>query len=264
MITHDPVKTAAVLLVACPCALSMATPAATVAGIGNGARKGIMIKGGSVLEAAASVNCVVFDKTGTLTLGKPRVTDVSTFDGIRVEDLFFFAASVEKLSEHAFSTSILDEAKRRNITIVEPTSFQVLRGKGVLAEVKGNQILVGNLRLMEDHKIKISEEAEAEISRRSKEGKTPLIIAVEGKVAGVIAMADVLKENSREGVDILRSLGIKKIVLLSGDHRDVTTAMGRQLDIEDVRAEMLPDDKVRIVEECKEKVQCGDGGRRHK
>ena len=262
LITHDPVKTAAVLLVACPCALSMATPAATVAGIGNGARKGIMIKGGSVLEAASAVNCVVFDKTGTLTLGKPHVTDISTFDGIRVEDLLFFAASVEKLSEHAFSTSILDEAKKRNITIIEPTSFKVLAGKGVLAEVKGNQILVGNLRLMEDHKIKISEEAEAEISRHSKEGKTPLIIAVQGKVAGVIAMADVLKENSREGVDILRSLGIKKIVLLSGDHRDVTDAMGRQLDIDDVRSEMLPDDKVRIVEELKKKynvAMVGDG-----
>jgi len=262
LITHDPVKTAAVLLVACPCALSMATPAATVAGIGNGARKGIMIKGGSVLEAASSVNCVIFDKTGTLTLGKPHVTDVSTFDSIRVEDLLFFAASVEKLSEHAFSTSILDEAKRRNITIVEPASFKVFSGKGVIAEVKGNQVLVGNLRLMEDHKIKISKEAEAEISRRSKEGKTPLIIAVQGKVAGVIAMADVLKENSREGVDILRSLGIKKIVLLSGDHRDVTDAMGRQLDIEDVRSEMLPDDKVRIVEELKKKynvAMVGDG-----
>ena len=262
LITHDPIKTAAVLLVACPCALSMATPAATVAGIGNGARKGIMIKGGTVLEAASDVNCVVFDKTGTLTLGKPSVTDVSTFDDIGVENLLFFAASAEKLSEHAVSTSILDEAKSRNITIVEPTSFKVFSGKGVLAEVSGNKVLVGNIMLMEDHKIKVSKEAEAEISRRSKEGKTPLIIAVEGKVAGVIAMADVLKENSREGVESLRRLGIKKIVLLSGDHRDVTEAVGRQLDIEDVRAEMLPEDKIRIIEELKMKYKVamvGDG-----
>lgn len=262
LITHDPIKTAAVLLVACPCALSMATPAATVAGIGNGARKGIMIKGGTVLEAASDVNCVVFDKTGTLTLGKPSVTDVSTFDDIGVEDLLFFAASAEKLSEHAVSTSILNEAKRRNIAIVEPTSFKVFSGKGVFAEVKGSKVLVGNIMLMDDNKIKVSKEVETEISKRSKEGKTPLIIAVEGKVAGVIAMADVLKENSREGVENLRKLGIKKIVLLSGDHRDVTEAMGKQLDIEDVRAEMLPEDKVRIVEELKIKYKVamvGDG-----
>ena len=262
LITHDPIKTAAVLLVACPCALSMATPAATVAGIGNGARKGIMIKGGTVLEAASDVNCVVFDKTGTLTLGKPSVTDVSTFDGIRVENLLFFAASAEKLSEHAVSTSILNEAKRRNIAIVEPTSFKVLSGKGVFAEVKGSKVMVGNIMLMDDNKIKVSKEVEIEISKRGKEGKTPLIIAVEGKVAGVIAMADVLKENSREGVENLRKLGIKKIVLLSGDHRDVTEAMGRQLGIDDVRAEMLPEDKVRIVEELKIKYKVamvGDG-----
>ena len=262
LITHDPIKTASVLLVACPCALSMATPAATVAGIGNGARKGIMIKGGTVLEAASDVNCVVFDKTGTLTLGKPSVTDVSTFDDIGVEDLLFFAASAEKLSEHAVSTSILNEAKRRNIAIVEPTSFKVFSGKGVFAEVKGSKVLVGNIMLMDDNKIKVSKEVETEISKRGKEGKTPLIIAVEGKVAGVIAMADVLKENSREGVENLRKLGIKKIVLLSGDHRDVTEAMGRQLDIEDVRAEMLPEDKVRIVEELKIKYKVamvGDG-----
>jgi Cu+-exporting ATPase len=262
LITHDPIKTAAVLLVACPCALSMATPAATVAGIGNGARKGIMIKGGTVLEAASDVNCVVFDKTGTLTLGKPSVTDVSTFDDIGVENLLFFAASAEKLSEHAVSTSILNEAKSRNIAIVEPTSFKVFSGKGVFAEVKGSKVLVGNIMLMDDNKITVSKEVEAEISKRSKEGKTPLIIAVEGKVAGVIAMADVLKENSREGVENLRKLGIKKIVLLSGDHRDVTEAMGRRLDIEDVRAEMLPEDKVRIVEELKIKYKVamvGDG-----
>jgi Cu+-exporting ATPase len=262
LITYDPVKTAAVLLVACPCALSMATPAATVAGIGNGARKGIMIKGGNVLEAASAVNCVVFDKTGTLTLGKPSVTDVSTFGDIGVKNLLFFAASAEKLSEHAVSTSILDEAKSRNITIVEPTSFKVISGKGVIAEVKGNEVLVGNLMLMEDYKIIVSKEVEAEISKRSKEAKTPLIIAVEGKVAGVIAMADVLKENSREGVENLRRLGIKKIVLLSGDHRDVTEAVGRQLDIDDVRAEMLPENKVRIVEELKMKYKVamvGDG-----
>ena len=262
LVTNDPVKTAAVLLVACPCALSMATPAAVVAGVGNGARKGIMIKGGTYLEAASEVDCVVFDKTGTLTFGKPFVTDISTFDGIGAEKLLFYAASAEKLSEHALSTSIMDEAKKRKIVLAEPSSFKVYPGKGVFAKVKGKEILVGNIRLLRDNKVKVSEKAEAEIAKRGKEGKTLLIVAVGGKVAGVIAVADVLKENSREGVDNLRKLGMKKIVLLSGDHRTVSEAVGKQLGIEDVRADLLPEDKVRIVEELKKKYKVamvGDG-----
>jgi heavy metal translocating P-type ATPase len=260
--TNDPVRTAAVLLVACPCALSMATPAAVVAGIGNGARKGIMIKGGTYLEAASEVDCVVFDKTGTLTFGKPSVTDVSTFDGIGAERLLFYAASAERLSEHPLSTSIMDEAKKRKVMLDEPSSFKVFPGKGVFAKVTGKDVLVGNLRLLQDNKVKVSKEAEAEIAKRGKEGKTLLIVAVGGKVAGVIAVADVLKENSREGVENLRKLGIKKIVLLSGDHRTVSEAVGKQLGIDDVRAELLPEDKVRIVEELKKKYKVamvGDG-----
>lgn len=262
LVSGDPVKTAAVLLVACPCALSMATPAAVVAGIGNGARKGIMIKGGAYLEAASEVDCVVFDKTGTLTFGKPSVTDVSTFDGIGAEKLLFYAASAEKLSEHPLSTSILDEAKKRRVALAEPSSFKVFPGKGVFAKVKGKEVLVGNNRLLLDNKVKVSKKAEAEITKRGKEGKTLLIVAVGGKVAGVIAVADILKENSREGVENLRRLGIKKIVLLSGDHRVVSEAIGKQLGIGDVRAGLLPQDKVRIVEELKKKYRVamvGDG-----
>ena len=262
LLTGDPVKTAAVLLVACPCALSMATPAAVVAGIGNGARKGIMIKGGTYLEAASGVDCVVFDKTGTLTFGKPSVTDVSTFDGIGAEKLLFYAASAESLSEHALSTSIMEEARKRSIMVAEPSSFKVFPGKGVFAKVKGKEVLVGNERLLLDKKVKVSKQAEAEITKRGKEGKTLLIVAVGGKVAGVIAVADVLKENSRQGVESLRKLGIRKIVLLSGDHRIVSEAVGKQLGIEDVRAGLLPEDKVRIVEELKKKYKVamvGDG-----
>ena len=262
LVTGDPVKTAAVLLVACPCALSMATPAAVIAGIGNGARKGIMIKGGAHLEAASEVDCVVFDKTGTLTFGKPSVTDVSTFDGIGAEKLLFYAASAERLSEHPLSTSIMNEVKKHKITLCEPSSFKVFPGKGVFAKVKGKEVLVGNSRLLSDNKVKISAKAQTEIVKRGQEGKTLLIVAVGGKVAGVIAVADVLKENSREGVENLRKLGIKKIVLLSGDHRTVSESVGKQLGIEDVRSELLPQDKVRIIEELKKEYKVamvGDG-----
>ena len=261
-ITRDPVKTAAVLLVACPCALSMATPAAVVAGIGNGARKGILIKGGTYLEAAAEVDCVVFDKTGTLTFGKPSVTDISTFDGIGAEKLLFYAASAEKLSEHALSTSVLLEAKKRKIAFVDPKSFKVFPGKGVWASVSGKDILVGNRKLLQDYKVKLTREAEAEIVKRGNEGKTLLIVSVGGKVAGVIAVADVLKDDARNAVEQLREMGIKKIVLLSGDHTLVSEMVGKQLGVDEVFADLLPEDKVRIVTDLRKTYKVamvGDG-----
>lgn len=262
ILTQDPIKTAAVLLVACPCALSMATPAAVVAGIGNGARKGILIKGGAYLEAAADIDCVVFDKTGTLTFGKPVVTDISTFNGIGAEKLLAYAASAEKLSEHALSTSILREATKRKIVFSDPESFKVFPGKGVWAKVGEKEVLVGNRKLLEDNKVKISRDIETEIILRSKEGKTLLIIAVSGKVAGIIAVADVLKDDARNAVEQLRGLGVKKIVLLSGDNKLASQAIGKQLGVDEVFADMLPEDKVRIVEELKKNYKVamvGDG-----
>lgn len=261
-LTGDPVKTAAVLLVACPCALSMATPAAVVAGIGNGARNGILIKGGACLEMASEIDCVVFDKTGTLTFGKPTVTDVSTFDGIGAEKLLFYAASAEKLSEHALSTSILNEAGKRKIAFSDPDSFQVFPGKGVSAVVGGHAVLVGNRKLLENFGVALSPEAEAEIVKRGNEGKTLLTVAVNGKVAGIIAVADVLKDDAHAAVENLRELGIKKIVLLSGDSLLVSEVVGKQLGVDETRADLLPEDKVRIVEELKKNFKVamvGDG-----
>jgi len=262
VITYDPVKTAAVLLVACPCALSMATPAAVVAGIGNGARKGILIKGGTYLEAAAEVDCVVFDKTGTLTFGKPSVTDVSTFDGIGAEKLLFYAASAEKLSEHALSTSILKEAKNRKIAFSDPKSFKVFPGKGVWASVSGKEVLVGNRKLLLDYGVKITREAEAEIVKRGNEGKTLLIIALNGKVAGIIAVADILKDDAHGAIEQLREMGIKKIVLLSGDHNLACEIVGKRLGVDEVFADLLPEDKVRIVTDLRKTYKVamvGDG-----
>ena len=262
IITKDPVKMAAVLLVACPCALSMATPAAVVAGIGNGARKGIMIKGGTFLEAAAAVDCVVFDKTGTLTFGKPDVTDVASFDGVSVEDVIFYAGSAEKLSEHAMSTSIIAEAKKRKIALFDPETFKVFPGKGIWAKVKGKEVLVGNNKLLQDYNISLSGEVKSVLEKRGTEGKTLLTVALDKKVAGVISVADVLKDDACAGITELRKLGIKKIVLLSGDNMLATQAVGRQLGIEDVRYELLPEDKVRIIEELKKQYKVamvGDG-----
>ena len=262
LLTRDPVKTAAVLLVACPCALSMATPAAVIGGIGNGARKGILIKGGSYLEAASEIDCVVFDKTGTLTFGKPTVTNVSTFGSISVEKLLFYAASTEKLSEHALSTSILEEANKLKISFSDPESFKMFPGKGVWAKVGGKNVLVGNRKLLEENGVKFSREAETEIVKRSKEGKTLLLVAIQGKIAGIVSVADVLKDNAHQAIEKLRELKIKKIVLLSGDNKLASEIVGKQLGVDEVRADLLPEDKVRIVEELKKEYKVamvGDG-----
>lgn len=260
--TKDPVKTAAVLLVACPCALSMATPAAIIAGIGNGARKGILIKGGIFLESAAEIDCVIFDKTGTLTFGKPQVTDVFSINGFDDKKILSYAASAEKLSEHPLSTSILQEADKRKIMYSNPDSFKVYPGKGISAKVHGNEVLVGTRRLFEDFKIELSSQAEAEISRFEQSAKTTLIVAVKGIAEGVIAVADILKDEAIQGVRQLREIGIKKIVLLSGDNQPVTEEIGKRLGVDEVRASMLPEDKVLAVEELKKKFKVamvGDG-----
>ena len=262
LLTRDPVKTAAVLLVACPCALSMATPAAVIGGIGNGARKGILIKGGSYLEAASEIDCVVFDKTGTLTFGKPTVTNVSTFGSISAEKLLFYAASAEKLSEHALSTSILEEANELKISFSDPESFKMFPGKGIWAKVGGKKVLVGNRKLLEENGVKFSREAETEIVKRSKEGKTLLLVAIQGKIAGIVSVADVLKDNAHQAIEKLRELKIKKIVLLSGDNKLASEMVGKQLGVDEVRADLLPEDKVRIVEELKKEYKVamvGDG-----
>jgi len=233
-----------------------------VAGIGNGARKGIIIKGGTFLEAAAVVDCVVFDKTGTLTFGKPKVTDITLFGDADEKTLLYYAASAEKLSEHALSTSILAEAKKREIELSEPETFKVFPGKGIWALVEGKEVLVGNNRLLEDYNVLLPERISSELEKRGMEGKTHLIVALDKKVAGVIAVADVLKEDAPEGITQLRKLGIKKIVLLSGDQKLATEAVGRQLGIDDVRYGLLPEDKVRIIEELKKQYRVamvGDG-----
>ena len=260
--TQDPVKTAAVLLVACPCALSMATPAAVIAGIGNGARKGILIKGGIFLESAADVDCVIFDKTGTLTFGKPEVTDVLSFNEMGVKKILSFAASAEKLSEHPLSTSILLEADKRKVTYSAPDSFKVFPGKGIFAKVHGKDVLVGNRKLFQDNQIEFRSNADEEILRLEQSAKTILIVAVNGVVEGVVAVADILKNDAIQAVKQLRELGIKKIVLLSGDNESVSQEIGRQLGVDEVRASMLPEDKVLAVEELKKNftvAMVGDG-----
>lgn len=262
LLTGDPVKTAAVLLVACPCALSMATPAAVVAGIGNGARKGILIKGGVYLEAIAAVDCVVFDKTGTLTIGKPEVTEIVVFDDMDVDTLLFYAASAEVLSEHPLSSTVIEEAEKRKISVASTESFQVFPGKGISVMLDGQQVLVGNHRLFKDNEIQFSHDAKKKIAQVEKSAQTFLMVAVDGKAIGALAIADVVKQEARQTIQQLHDLGIKKIVMLSGDNQAISENIGRQLGIDEVQAHMLPEDKVREIEELKKKytvAMVGDG-----
>lgn len=260
--TQDPVKTAAVLLVACPCALSMATPAAVIAGIGNGARKGILVKGGTYLEAMAEVDCVVFDKTGTLTFGKPEVTEIVVFDGMSVEKLLFYAASAETLSEHPLSTTILQEAKKRKISVKATETFQVFPGKGIAVRLDGDHVLVGNYKMFKDHKIEFSHAAKKGLAELEKGIQTFLLVAVNGKAIGGIAIADIVKYDASQTIQHLRHLGIKKIVMLSGDNQAISNEIGKQLGIHEILGNLLPEDKVREVEELKKKYKVamiGDG-----
>jgi Cd2+/Zn2+-exporting ATPase len=260
--TGDPVKTAAVLLVACPCALSMATPAAVIAGIGNGARKGVLIKGGVYLEAAAAVDCVVFDKTGTLTIGKPEVTEIVVFDEMDVDKLLFYAASAEALSEHPLSACVLMEAEKRKITIESTGLFQVFPGKGVSVELDGHKVLVGNHKLFKDFQVEFSHDAKKKLATVEKSAQTFLMVSVNGKAIGALSISDILKNNASQTIQQLRDLGIKKIVMLSGDNKAVSEAIGKQLGIDEVQAHMLPEDKVRVIEELKKKftvAMVGDG-----
>lgn len=260
--TGDPVKAASVLLVACPCALSMATPAAVIAGIGNGARKGILIKGGIYLESAAHVDCVVFDKTGTLTIGKPEVTEIVVFDDMKVEKLLFYAASAEMLSEHPLSSSVLKEAEKRKVTVGVTETFTVFPGKGVAVEMDGEKVVVGNHRLFKDFDVEFSHDAKKKMAFFEKGARTFLLVAVNGKAIGALAIEDVVKHDARQTIQQLRQIGIKKIVMLSGDNKAIAEDIGKQLGIDEVQAHMLPEDKVREVEELKKHYKVamvGDG-----
>ncbi len=260
--TGDPVKTAAVLLVACPCALSMATPAAVIAGIGNGARQGVLIKGGVYLEAAAAVDCVVFDKTGTLTIGKPEVTEIVVFDETDVDQLLFYAASAETLSEHPLSASVLREADKHKIIPAVSETFQVFPGKGIAVKIDGHKVLVGNHKLFKEFQVEFSHDAKSKLAGIEKRAQTFLMIAVNGKAIGALAIADILKNDAHQTIQQLGELGIKKTVMLSGDNKAISEDIGKQLGIDEVHAHMLPEDKVRVIEELKKKytvAMVGDG-----
>jgi len=251
----------AVLIIACPCALGLATPTSIMVGTGKGAENGVLIRGGESLETAHKLSAVILDKTGTLTRGEPSLTDVVAATGFGEDEVLFYAASAEKGSEHPLGEAIVRGAADKGVELEGATEFEAVPGRGIRAVIRGRGVLLGNSRLMEDESIDTGGLSER-VERLADEGKTPMFLAVDGKAAGVVAVADTLKENSVEAVRSLKSLGLE-VAMLTGDNRRTAEAIAAQVGIDRVLAEVLPSDKAEEVKklqaEGKVVAMVGDG-----
>ena len=234
-----------ILVVACPCALGLATPTAVTVGIGRGAELGILVKNGEALEISEKLTTIVFDKTGTLTKGKPEVTDMIVVEGD--EDTFLsLTASVEKNSQHPLAVAIVNKAKEQGLKIKESTRFDTFGGKGVVAEVDGQEILIGNRKLLQERHITTTPEHEDNILKLENEGKTVILVAFAGKLQGMIAIADSLKETTKKAIEAFKKEHLD-VVMITGDNRRTAMAIANQVGIDNVLAEVLPQDKANEV-----------------
>jgi Cu+-exporting ATPase len=251
----------AVLIIACPCALGIATPAALMVGVGKGAEAGILIRGAEYLERSQKITTVVLDKTGTLTKGEPSVTDLVAFNGYDKEQLLELAGSVETGSEHPLAQAIVRAARERGIKLEEPKQFEAISGMGVRAIVNDKHVLFGNRKLMHQFGV-YSDLIEKDMVDLESAGKTVMIVAVEGKIAGLIAVADTLKESSPAAVAALKKLGIET-VMLTGDNEKTANAIAKSVGIDKVIANVLPAEKAAVIKELQKQrkvvAMVGDG-----
>lgn len=238
-----------VLVIACPCALGLATPTAIMVGTGKGAEYGVLIKGGEALEMTHRLQTIVFDKTGTITEGKPKVTDVLALS-LSEEQLLSYAASAEKASEHPLGEAIVREAQDRGYALCELESFHAMIGRGIEGVILGQKLLIGNLKLMVEHQIDVSSLQE-KTDELAYEGKTPMYMAIDGELAGVIAVADTVKESSKKAIETLHQMGIQ-VAMITGDNQKTADAIARQVGIDLVLAEVLPADKANEVKKLQQ------------
>jgi Cu+-exporting ATPase len=235
------VNAVAVLVIACPCALGLATPTAILVGTGKGAQSGILIKGGAALEQAYKMTTIVLDKTGTVTEGKPALTNLTAF-GLPENEVLRLVAAVEALSEHPLAAAIVKATKEKGLTVPAAEKFEAILGRGVIASVEGREVLIGNRAFLEERSIPV-DAALPEAERLAIEGKTPMFAAISGNLAAILAVADPIKPSSKEAITRLKRLGLE-VVMLTGDNRKTAEAVAAQVGIDRVVAEVLPEGKV--------------------
>ena len=262
--TYSLLAFVSVIIIACPCALGIATPAALMMGTGKGAQNGILFKGGEYLEIANKVKTIVFDKTGTLTQGRPSVTDIITLsdheaghgddsdDGIGRTELLRLVAIAESGSEHPLGQAVVRKAREEEygMLVPNPDSFEALSGHGVRATYSGHTILVGNRKLMDDNKIPVTEKVDSSLEQLEKEGKTATLVSIDNKLSGIIALADTIKDDAKEGIDSLKSMGME-VILLTGDNERTAHTIASKLGIKREIAQVLPQQKEEVISKLK-------------
>lgn len=251
------------LVIACPGALVISAPVSMVAGIGNGARNGVLIKGGEIMEKLAKINVVLFDKTGTLTKGRPEVTEVKAWSGDENE-LLRMAAQAEVASEHHLGQTIVSEARQRSLALTDkPEDADIIKGNGMTATVAGQRLVIGNRKLMHAEGIDITTQVDDYALAREKAGNTAIFVAINGRIDGLISIADQIKPEARRAIETLRAQGVEKIFMLTGDNRHTAQLVGDELGLDAVYAELLPEDKVNWVNTLKSEgyrvAMVGDG-----
>ena len=250
-----------VLVIACPCALGLATPTAIMIGTGKGAEHGVLFKSGTALETTHKLNTIVFDKTGTITEGKPKVTDIITAEGISETELLTLSASAEKGSEHPLGEAIVNSAEEKGLAFLKTETFNAIPGHGIEVTINGQHLLLGNKKLMDEWHIGLGNLASASDALAS-QGKTPMYIAKDGKIAGIIAVADTVKESSLRAIKKLHKMGIE-VAMITGDNKRTAEAIAKQVGIDRVLSEVLPEDKAnevkKLQDEGKKVGMVGDG-----
>jgi Cu+-exporting ATPase len=260
-LAHALVNAVAVLIIACPCALGLATPMSIMVGTGRGAEAGVLIRNAEALEILEKVTTLVVDKTGTLTEGKPRLVTVAAQDSFDEQQLLRYVASLENVSEHPLAAAIVSGAKERGVSLVEVAEFESVTGKGVIGTIEGRRVAIGNAKMMESLSVGIEQlAATADDLRRT--GQTAMFVAIDARAAGIVGVADPVKESAKEAIGALHAEGIR-VVMLTGDNRTTADAVARVLGIDDVEADVLPDQKATVVKGLQNKgervAMAGDG-----
>lgn len=255
------VAAVSVLIIACPCALGLATPISIMVGVGRGATEGVLIKDAEALELMEKVDTLVVDKTGTLTEGKPKVQNVVPAKGFNKDDVLKYAASLDSASEHPLAVAIVNYAKEQDVSLDDIQQFESVTGKGVRGELEGKKISLGNARMMEDDKVDISALA-GEVKEFRELAQTVMFLSLDGSLAGIITVADPIKSTSREAIDTLHAAGLK-IIVLTGDNETTAAAVAKQLGLDDFKADVLPEDKLNFIKELQAQghivAMAGDG-----